>query len=95
MNEQAKALDDWKEKNRKKLKNPVATDNFLKHLINERNLYIPELPGINKEISKNKINKHFAERNLGKKIKGIEWDMLSKQDRKNKISAVVLLKNSK
>ena len=100
MNERAKAFDDWKEyinKNRKKLKNieknPVATDNFLKHLVNERNSYIPELPGNNKEISKNKINKHLAERNLGKKIKGIDWDMLSKQDRKNKLSAVVLLAN--
>ena len=100
MNERAKAFNDWKEyinKNRKKLKNleknPVATDNFLNHLVNERNSYIPDLPGINKVISKNKINKHLAERNLGKKIKGIEWDMLSKQDRKNKISELELLAN--
>ena len=46
MNERAKAFNDWKEyinKNRKKLKNleknPVATDNILKHLVNVRNSY--------------------------------------------------------
>ena len=37
-----------------------------------------------KEISKNKINKHLDERNFGKMIWAIEWDMLSKQGRKIK-----------
>ena len=34
--------------------------------------------GINREINKNKINMHLAERNLGKNIKGEEWDTLLK-----------------
>ena len=45
------------------------------------------------ERKKNKINKHIAERNLGKKIKGKEWNTLSKEDRKMKISELEKISN--
>ena len=49
--------------------------------------------GINEEINKNKIIMHLAERNLGKNIKGEEWDTLSKFDRSNRISEVEIIDN--
>jgi len=68
---------------------------FYKKNINEINNDISELPNgsIHKEINKNKINKHLAERNLGKKIKGQEWNTLSNQERNKRISEVEILKN--
>ena len=64
-------------------KNPSEAYRFLERMVNERSYEMPELLAINKEINKNKINKHLVERNLGKNIKGKEWDTLSKLDRSN------------
>ena len=98
--ERAKAFNDWKEyieNKRKKLKNTeknsTATNSFLERFIADRSTDKPELSGIIKEINKNKINKHIAERSLGKKIKGKEWNTLSKEDRKIKISELEKISN--
>ena len=63
--------------------------------IQDRKKDIPDVfTGINREINKNKINMHLAERNLGKNIKGEEWDTLSKLDRSNRISEVEIIDNT-
>ena len=55
---------------------------------------IPDVfTGINREINKNEINKHLAERNLSKSIKGKELNTLSKLDRINRISEVEIIDN--
>ena len=62
--ERAKAFEDWKKfiDNTQKLKNlekiSAEADRFLERMVNERSYDMPELLAINKEINKNKINKH-------------------------------------
>ena len=101
--ERAKAFDDWKyilEKIRMRVKNKernptaiAATNSFLERMVDERKYDNPELLAITKEINKNKINKHIVERNLGRNLKGKEWDTLPKLDRDNRISEVEIIDN--
>ena len=62
-------------------------------MVNERSYDMPELLAINKEITKNTINKHIVQRNLGRNFKGKEWDTLPILDRDNKISEVEIINN--
>ena len=93
--ERAKAFEDWKKfiDNSQNLeKNPEA-DRFLERMVNERSYDIPELLAIIKEINKNTINKHIGQRNLGRNLKGKEWDTLPILERDNRINEVEIINN--
>ena len=64
--ERAIAFEDWKKfiDNTQKLKkNPAEADRFLERMVGERSYDMTEILANNKEINKNKINKHLVERN--------------------------------
>ena len=58
---------------------------YMRNIQDRKNDYTAVYTGINREINKNKINKHLAETNLGKNIKGKEWDTISQLYRSNRI----------
>ena len=101
--ERAKAFEDWKrilENIRKREKNKednpevaAAVNSFLERMVDERKYDNPELLAITKEINKNTINKHIVQRNLGRNLKGKEWDTMPMLDRNNRISEVEIIDN--
>ena len=91
--EKAKHFKDWKRKMELEREHYENRDHFDAETFLNNRIQANEIKPITKQLIKKKINKHIVERNLGKKIKGDEWDELSKQDREDRIKNLEIFTN--